>query len=83
MAARKIWDQHGLNFVTMTICGWVDIFSRKVYKDMIIENLKHCQEHKGLRISGYVIMSNHIHLLVGWPPINRTFFKVANLLRQI
>ena len=30
---------------------------------MIIENLKYCQENKGLQISGYVIMSNHIHLL--------------------
>ena len=31
---------------------------------IIIENLRYCQRHKGLEIYGYVIMSNHIHLLV-------------------
>jgi REP element-mobilizing transposase RayT len=63
MPSRKVWDQYGINHITFTICGWIDIFARKDYKDMIIENLKYCQEHKGLHISGYVIMSNHIHLL--------------------
>lgn len=43
---------------------WVDIFSRKIYKDIIVESLKHCQINKGLNIFAYVIMSNHIHLLV-------------------
>lgn len=63
MSKRKIWDQYGMNHVTLTISGWIDIFSRKAYKDMIVENLKYCQENKGLHISGYVIMSNHIHIL--------------------
>jgi REP element-mobilizing transposase RayT len=63
MPSRKILDEFGMNVMTFTICGWVDIFSRRAYKDMIIESLKYCQEHKGLHISGYVIMSNHIHLL--------------------
>lgn len=31
---------------------------------MLIENLKYCQENKGLIIYAYVIMSNHIHMLV-------------------
>ncbi len=64
MPPRKIWDQYGMNFMTLTVCGWIDIFSRKAYKDMIVESLRYCQENKGLHINGYVIMSNHIHLLV-------------------
>jgi putative transposase len=59
----KIIDQHGLNYLTLTIVGWIDIFSRKKYRDIIIESLRYCQENKGLKIYGYVIMTNHIHLM--------------------
>lgn len=42
---------------------WIDIFTRKVYKDIIIDSLKYCQLEKNLEVYAYVIMSNHIHLL--------------------
>lgn len=60
----KIVDQRGLYFLTLTVVGWVDIFSRKAYRDLLIENLKYCQDQKGLQIFGYVIMTNHLHLIV-------------------
>jgi putative transposase len=60
----KIHDQHGLNFITLTVVGWIDIFTRKKYRDLIVENLIYCKKNKGLRIHGYVIMTNHIHLVV-------------------
>ena len=53
-----------LYFVTLTVVGWIDVFSRKEYKDILVENLKHCQEKEGLEIYCYVIMSNHVHLIV-------------------
>lgn len=60
----KIADQEGVYYLTFQIVGWVDIFTRKVYKDIVVESLKHCQEHKDLEIYAFVIMSNHIHLMV-------------------
>ena len=60
----QIKDQEGAHYLTLQVVGWIDIFSRKVYKDIIIENLKYCQQNKGLTIFAYVIMSNHLHLLV-------------------
>ncbi|MFK7775412.1 MAG: transposase [Saprospiraceae bacterium] len=59
----KIRDQRGLNFLTLTVVGWIDIFSRKKYRDLMIDSLKFCQKKKGLNIYGYVIMTNHIHLI--------------------
>ncbi|MFT4667033.1 MAG: putative transposase [Gammaproteobacteria bacterium] len=59
----KIFDQSGLNFLTMTVVDWLDVFTRKQYKDLIIESLKYCQAEKGLVIYAYVIMTNHIHLI--------------------
>lgn len=59
----KIADKEGLYYLTFQIVGWVDIFTRKIYRDIIIESFKYCQEHKGLELYSYVIMSNHIHLM--------------------
>ena len=36
---------------------------RKIYRDIVIESFKFCQENKGLNLFAYVIMSNHIHLM--------------------
>ena len=60
----KIDEKNGLYYLTLQIVGWVDLFTRQAYRDIIIENLQYCQKHKGLNIFAYVIMSNHIHLLV-------------------
>ena len=60
----QIKEQDKLYYLTLQVVEWVDIFSRQKYRDMIIENLAYCQQHKNLEIYAYVIMSNHIHLLV-------------------
>lgn len=59
----KIAEKDGLYYLTFQIVGWVDIFTRKIYRDIAIESVKYCQQNKGLSIFAYVIMSNHIHLL--------------------
>ena len=60
----QIVEQDALHYVTFQIVKWVDIFTRKVYRDIVIDSLKYCQTNKGLEIYAFVIMSNHIHLLI-------------------
>jgi putative transposase len=57
-------QENGLHFVTLTVVGWIDIFTRSAYSDEIIKNLNHCIKEKGLRISAFCIMSSHIHMIV-------------------
>lgn len=59
----KIGKDDGAYFITLQIVGWVDIFTRKIYRDIVIECIKYCQTKKGLNLFAYVIMSNHIHML--------------------
>ncbi len=54
----------GLFFVTLTVVGWVDVFSRKTYTDIFVKNIQFCQQNKGLEIYAYVIMTNHIHIIL-------------------
>jgi putative transposase len=52
-----------LYFVTLTVTNWIDVFTRRLYNDFIIENLAWGQQNKNLNIYAYVIMTNHIHLV--------------------
>ena len=36
------------HFVTFTVVGWVDVFSREGYKEILIDSFRYCQQHKGL-----------------------------------
>ncbi|WP_409049450.1 transposase [Telluribacter sp. SYSU D00476] len=42
----------------------MDVFSRSLYTNEIVDSLKFCQQQKGLEIYAYVIMTNHLHLIV-------------------
>jgi len=53
-----------LYFTTSTVIDWVDIFTRARYRHVILESLKYCQQQKGLRIYAWVLMSNHLHMVV-------------------
>ena len=51
-------------FLTLTIVGWIDVFTRKNHRDAIIESIKYCQKEKGLNVFAYCVMSNHLHMMV-------------------
>jgi REP element-mobilizing transposase RayT len=59
----KIWDASKAYFVTLTVVGWIDVFTRMNHKLTLINSLQYCQKEKGLVLFGYCIMSSHIHLI--------------------
>jgi putative transposase len=59
--AYTIKDKERMYFLTTTIVGWLDVFSRKVYRDVILDSFRYCARYKKLHLHSYVIMSNHIH----------------------
>lgn len=59
-----IRDQNLPHFLTVTIVDWIDVFSRKIYCDCVIECFDYCIKNKGMILYSYVIMSNHIHMIV-------------------
>jgi len=74
----------GLYFVTMTVKHWIDIFTRRDYKNIVVDSLNYCCKEKGLEVFAWVIMTNHIHLIVrakeGYllPDILRDFKKFSS-----
>lgn len=59
----KIRDNDKAFFITMTVVGWVDVFTRKEQKLEIINSIKYCQEKKGLIVFAYCLMPSHLHMI--------------------
>jgi len=60
----KIRNQSKPHFLTFTVVDWIDVFTRQRFKDNIIDSLNYCITNKGMIVYGYVIMSNHIHIII-------------------
>lgn len=58
-----IHDHAERHYMTFQVIGWVDIFTRQRYRDIVLDSFNYCRVHKGLELNAYVIMSNHIHLI--------------------
>ena len=56
----RIYEKDGAHFLTFQVVGWVDLFTRRDYRNVVIESFKYRQQHKGLNLLAFVIMSNHI-----------------------
>ncbi len=74
----KIRDQNAIHFLTFSVVQYVDVFTKEIYKDILVESLKYCQANKGLLIKGYIFMPNHIHLIVA----AKEGFQLSNILRD-
>jgi putative transposase len=53
----------GVYFATITVVGWIDVFTRREYAEDFLEQIVHCQEKKGLEVYAYCLMSNHLHII--------------------
>ena len=60
----KVGEDAIPHFVTFSVVGWIDVFSREQYKELFLESLKYCQEKKGMMLHAWVIMTNHVHLII-------------------
>jgi len=46
----KVWNQERIYIITFAVIPWVDVFTRRVYKDIVVASLQYCQREKGLEI---------------------------------
>ena len=52
------------HFATCTVVNWLPIFTRPRTVDIVLESLRYLQSNNDLVLYGFVIMENHMHLIV-------------------
>lgn len=60
----KIRNKMEIHFISFAVVEWVDVFTRKAYRDILLDSIRYCQQQKGLQLFAWCIMSNHVHLAV-------------------
>jgi len=63
MGIRYTVRSEQLYYLTCTVVDWVDVFTRPVYRHIMVDALRYCQQQKGLELFAWCLMSNHLHLL--------------------
>jgi REP element-mobilizing transposase RayT len=86
----KFDDPDGMYFVTSTVVGWVDLFTRPQLKRIVVDSLRFCQVNKGLLIHAWCLMPSHLHLIASTlgPPLSsilRDFKKFTSsaLIKEV
>ena len=74
----KATDLEKAYFLTTTVVGWIDLFTWKRNRDIIVNALKYCQANKGLEIYGWCLMPSHLHLICR----SNSNMTVADIMRD-
>jgi putative transposase len=65
MGRKYKFHQHDkLYFVSFATVNWIDVFTRRIYCDIVVDSLKYCIGNKGLEVYAWCIMSSHVHLII-------------------
>jgi len=59
----KFIDNSPVYFTTSTVAGWTYIFIREIYKTILLDTIRHCQQSQGFKIHDWVLMTNHLHTI--------------------
>jgi len=71
----KIYEPSQPHFVTCTILHWIPIFTNQESVSIVINSLKYLQKSDNLKIYAYVILENHLHLVVQSNDLAKTMAK--------
>jgi putative transposase len=55
------------HFMTCTVVEWLPVFTRPETVQVILDCWRYQREHAGLKLYGYVILENHLHLIAQSP----------------
>ena len=59
----KFHNPESLYFVSFAVIVWLDVFTRRQYKDLLLESMSYSQQYKGMEIFAWWIMTNHAHIV--------------------
>jgi putative transposase len=60
----RIGEDSIAHFVSFSVVNWIDALSRVDHKDIFVKSLQYCIKEKGIVVHAWVIMPNHVHLII-------------------
>jgi len=84
----KIYEPNHSHFVTCTILHWIPLFTRVESVQIVLDALTFLKEKDNLKVYAYVILENHLHLVVQSDDLGKTMesfkkFTAKKLLEML
>ena len=67
------------HFLTHTITGWADLFTRKELAEIIVNSLNFCIQSKGLEVYAWCLMPSHLHMIAN---SNKPDASLSDIMRD-
>ena len=71
----KIYEPTHPHFITLTVLHWIPLFTRVESVDILLDSFKYLQKSDNLVIYSYVILENHLHLVVSSDDLSKSIKK--------
>jgi putative transposase len=80
---KRYYGQNHIHFITFSRYQRLPLLSSAASKDVFVEILGDVREKYGFALIGYVVMPEHIHLLIGEPSIGTPSTVLQVLKRRL
>ena len=73
------------HFLTCTVLEWLPVFTRPEAVDILLTSWAYQRQHQALKLYGYVVLENHLHLIAHAPRLDKCMasFKSYTAARLI
>lgn len=71
----KIYEPTHPHFITCTVLHWIPLFTRVESVQILLGSLKYLQITDNLKIFAYVVLENHLHMIVSSDDIAKSIKK--------
>ena len=76
---QRIYGRGHLHFITFSCCRRLPLLKAACARDIFVTELGKLRDEMGFHLIGYVVMPEHVHLLLSEPPRGNTFDRVAEV----
>jgi REP element-mobilizing transposase RayT len=60
---RYVANENLPYFCTITVLDWLPVLIESRYIEPLLDSLRFCRQHKGLKLYAFVVMPNHVHVI--------------------
>jgi len=89
LGLRRLYGKGDLHFITFSCYRRLPLLKTEQARDVFVKELAKLREVMGLRLIGFVVMPEHVHLLISEPPqgtpstvLQKLKLRVARRLRR-
>lgn len=79
----KIYEPAHPHFVTCTVLHWIPLFTNQESVQIILNSLRYLQQSDNMKIFAYVILENHLHMVISSDDIAKSVRKFKSFTARV